>query len=90
MKVINEIEMAYHFLPKNVKIVGITGSNGKTTTTTMIYEILKRKYDNVYLGGNIGYPLAQIVNDIKDNSILVMEISDHQLCDMYEFKTNIS
>lgn len=90
IKIINEIEMAYHFLPKNTKIIGITGSNGKTTTTTLIYEILKRKYENVYLGGNIGYPLSQIVNDIKDNSILVMEISDHQLCDMYEFKTNIS
>ena len=90
IKVINEIEMAYHFLPKNTKIIGITGSNGKTTTTTLIYEILKKKYPNVYLGGNIGYPLSQIVNDIKENSILVMEISDHQLCDMYEFKTNIS
>lgn len=90
IKIINEIEMAYHFLPKNVKIIGITGSNGKTTTTTLIYEILRKKYDNVYLGGNIGYPLSQIVNDIKENSILVMEISDHQLCDMYEFKTNIS
>ena len=90
IKIINEVEMAYHFLPNNVKIIGITGSNGKTTTTTMIYEVLKRKYDNVYLGGNIGYPLSQIVNDIKENSILVMEISDHQLCDMYEFKTNIS
>jgi len=90
IKIINEIEMAYHFLPKNTKIIGITGSNGKTTTTTLIYEILKKKYDNVYLGGNIGYPLSQIVNDIKEDSILVMEISDHQLCDMYEFKTNIS
>ena len=90
IKIINEIEMAYHFLPKNTKIVGITGSNGKTTTTTLIYEILKKKYDNVYLGGNIGFPLSQIVNDIKEDSILVMEISDHQLCDMYEFKTNVS
>ena len=90
IKVINEIEMAYHFLPNNVKIIGITGSNGKTTTTTITYEMLKMKYDNVYLGGNIGYPLSQIVRDIKENSILVMEISDHQLCDMYDFKTDIS
>jgi len=90
IKVINEVEMAYHFLPDNVKIIGITGSNGKTTTTTMIYEMLHMKYENVYLGGNIGYPLSQIVKDIKDDSILVMEISDHQLCDMYEFKTDIS
>lgn len=90
IKIINEVEMAYHFLPDNVKIIGITGSNGKTTTTTMIYEVLKEKYENVYLGGNIGYPLSQIVKDIKENSILVMEISDHQLCDMYDFKTDIS
>ena len=90
IKVINEVEMAYSFLPDNVKIIGITGSNGKTTTTTMIYEMLHMKYENVYLGGNIGYPLSQIVKDIKDDSILVMEISDHQLCDMYEFKTDIS
>lgn len=90
IKIINEIEMAYHFIPKGTKIIGITGSNGKTTTTTMIYEILKQKYSNVYLGGNIGYPLSQIALDIKENSILVMEISDHQLCDMYEFKTDIS
>lgn len=90
IEVVNEIEIAYDYLPKNVKIIGITGSNGKTTTTTMIYEILKMKYDNVYLAGNIGYPLSQIVKDIKENSILVMEISDHQLCDMYNFKTNVS
>ncbi|MBP3461378.1 MAG: UDP-N-acetylmuramoyl-L-alanine--D-glutamate ligase [Bacilli bacterium] len=90
IKVINEIEASYNYLPNSTKIIGVTGSNGKTTTTTMIYEILKEKYDNVYLGGNIGYPLAQIVKDIKENSILVMEISDHQLCDMYKFKTNIS
>ena len=90
IKIINEIEAAYHFLPKNVKIIGITGSNGKTTTTTITYEMLKMKYDNVYLGGNIGYPLSQIVENIKENSILVMEISDHQLCDMYDFKTDIS
>ena len=90
IEVVNEIEIAYDYLPKNVKIIGITGSNGKTTTTTMIYEILKMKYDNVYLAGNIGYPLSQIVKDIKENSILVMEKSDHQLCDMYNFKTNVS
>jgi UDP-N-acetylmuramoylalanine--D-glutamate ligase len=38
IKVINEVEMAYHFLPKGTSIIGITGSNGKTTTSTIIYE----------------------------------------------------
>ena len=90
IKVINEIEMAYSFLDKSVNIIGITGSNGKTTTTTLISEFMKNSFDNVYLGGNIGIPLSNFVRDIKPNSYLVLEISDHQLCDMYNFKTNVS
>ena len=90
IKVINEVEMAYSFLPKNINIIGVTGSNGKTTTVTLIYEILKQANKNVHLCGNIGTPLSNMVNEIKENDILVIEISDHQLCDMYEFKTKIS
>ena len=90
IKVINEVEMAYSFLDKSVNIIGITGSNGKTTTTTLIGEFMKNSFDNVYLGGNIGIPLSNFVRDIKPNSYLVLEISDHQLCDMYDFKTNVS
>ncbi len=90
IEVINEVEASYKFLPKNVKIIGITGSNGKTTTTTIIYESLKRANYPVHLAGNIGIPLSSKVNDIKEGDYLVIEISDHQLVDMYEFKTNIS
>lgn len=90
IKVINEVEMAYSFLDKSVNIIGVTGSNGKTTTTTLISEFMKNSFDNVYLGGNIGIPLSNFVRDIKSNSYLVLEISDHQLCDMYDFKTNVS
>lgn len=90
IKVINEIEMAYSFLDKSVNIIGVTGSNGKTTTTTLISEFMKNSFNNVYLGGNIGIPLSNFVRDIKPNSYLVLEISDHQLCDMYDFKTNVS
>lgn len=88
--VINELEASYKFLPEDVEIIGITGSNGKTTTTTLTYELLKTTDKNVFLAGNIGIPLASIVTNIKSGDILVLEISDHQLCDMYEFKTNIS
>ena len=88
--VANEMEVAYHFLPKNITIIGVTGSNGKTTTTTLIYELLKRHNKSVVLGGNIGYPLAQVIDEVKDNDILLLEISDHQLCDVHDFKTNIS
>ena len=57
--VINEVEVAYHYLDKNVNIIGVTGSNGKTTTTSIIYEIMKKAYgDKVVLAGNIGTPLC--------------------------------
>jgi len=90
IKVVNEMEMAYSFLPKNINIIGVTGSNGKTTTVTLIYEILKKAEKNVHLCGNIGFPLSSMIPNINENDILVVEISDHQLCDMYDFKTNIS
>lgn len=90
IKVINEIEVAYDFIKDKATIIGITGSNGKTTTTTMIYEVMKKANLNVHLAGNIGYPLSSIVNDIKKNDIVVAEISDHQLLDTDKFKTNIS
>ena len=90
IKVVNEMEVAYSFIDKNVKIIGITGSNGKTTTTTLIYEILKKANMPVHLGGNIGIPLSSIVRDIRHNDIVVLEISSHQLVDLDKFKTNIS
>lgn len=90
LRVENEIEVAYHFLPQNVTIIGVTGSNGKTTTTTIIYEILKRMNKRIVLGGNIGTPLSELLPNIKENDILLLEISDHQLCDIHDFKTNIS
>lgn len=88
--VINEVEVSYRLLPDDVKIVGVTGSNGKTTTTMLIYEILKNAKKPVVLAGNMGYPLSGIVNDIKTGDILLMEISIQQLCNFDKFKTNIS
>lgn len=90
IKTENELEVAYHFLPDDVKIIGITGSNGKTTTTTIIYELLKRHGQSVILGGNIGTPLSALVSEVKKGDVVLLEISDHQLCDIHEFKTNIS
>ena len=88
--VVNEIEVAYHFLPKNVKIIGITGTNGKTTTTTLTYEIINKQYKNSHLIGNMGFPLSSFIDKIKENDILVMEISAQQLLNFNKFKTNIS
>lgn len=88
--VVNEMEVAFHYLPENKTIIGITGSNGKTTTTTLIYEILKKAGIPVHLGGNIGFPLSSIAKEVKDGDVLVLEISDHQLANFNDFKTNIS
>lgn len=90
LPIVNEMEIAYNLLPKNVKIVGITGSNGKTTTTSITYEILKTANLKVHLGGNIGIPLCSILENIKEGDILVLEISSHQLVNLDKFKTNIS
>ena len=91
IKVINEIEMAYHWLPKGVKLIAITGTNGKTTTTTITYEILKEAFkDKVHLAGNIGFPLCEVIEDIKENDYLVMEIGVPQLHDFYNFNPYIS
>ncbi len=77
--VINEVEMAYRLLPDDVSIVGITGTNGKTTTTTIIYEILHKAFgDRIHLAGNIGFPLSSVLNDVKSGDILVMECSCQQ------------
>jgi len=88
--VINEMELAFRYLPPGVTIIGVTGTNGKTTTTTLIYEFLKKSSKRVFLMGNIGYPACSFVPQLKDNDIAVMEVSDHQLCNVLDFKTNIS
>ncbi len=90
IKVINEIEMAYHLLPKGVKIIAITGTNGKTTTTTLTYEIVSHAFKNkTHLAGNIGFPLCEILDNIKENDYLVMEIGVPQIHDFYDFNPYI-
>ena len=90
LKVINEVELAYKLFPNRAKVITVTGSNGKTTTTTLIYELMKKISNNVHFCGNMGIPVTSVVEDIKDNDYVVMEISDHQLTDMYEFKSDVS
>ena len=79
IEVINEVEMAYRLLPDGVSIIGITGTNGKTTTTTLTYEIMYRAFgEKVHLAGNIGYPLSSILEDVKSGDIIVIECSCQQ------------
>ena len=73
----SEIEMLIKLCPS--KVIGITGSDGKTTTTTLIYKILKEEGYNCYLGGNIGYPLFSKIDEMKPEDIVVLELSSFQL-----------
>lgn len=88
--VINEVEIAYNLLPKDVKIISITGSNGKTTTTTLTYKILESAGLPVHLAGNIGTPLCSILDKVKSGDIIVSEISCQQLANVDKFKPNIA
>ena len=75
-----EIEMLMELTPGLV--IGVTGSDGKTTTTTLIYEILKKDGYNCYLGGNIGTPLFTKVSEMVPDDIIVLELSSFQLMGM--------
>ena len=73
----SEIEMLMALCPS--KIIGITGSDGKTTTTTLIYKILSEEGYNCYLGGNIGIPLFIRIDEMTPEDIVVLELSSFQL-----------
>lgn len=89
--VINELELAYQLMPKEgVTLIGITGTNGKTTTTTLIYEMIKASNRQVYLAGNIGYPLCDFIGKIKRGDIVVVETSCQQLENIDTYKPNIA
>lgn len=71
-------------------IIGITGTNGKTTTTTLIGEILKITKQKVVVTGNIGNPLSEIVNKIDKDYLVVVEVGSFQLETIKDFRTNIA
>lgn len=72
-------QMEVFFNTYRKQIVGVTGTKGKSTTTTLIYNILKEAGRDVILAGNIGIPVFDIAKDIDNDSILVCEMSSHQL-----------
>lgn len=76
----SEIELVIEMCPGTV--IGITGSDGKTTTTSLIYEILKTNGKKCYLGGNIGIPLFSKIEEMKKEDYIVLELSSFQLMTM--------
>ena len=85
--VTTEIEMLMQMAP--CKVIGVTGSDGKTTTTSLINAILQKAGYNTYLGGNIGTPLFTRLSEMKPDDIIVLELSSFQLMGM-EISPNIS
>lgn len=76
----SEMELFFQLCP--CPIIGVTGSDGKTTTTTLISEFLKEAGKNVYLGGNIGKPLLPDVDGMTPDDVAVVELSSFQLMSM--------
>ena len=86
-EVIGEIELAFRFMKG--RIVGITGSNGKTTTTALIGEILKDAGIVTQVGGNIGTPLLSLAETSTDDTWTVVELSSFQLETIVDFRPNV-
>lgn len=84
-----EVELAYEIL-KDAKYIGITGTNGKTTTTSMLGEIYKSYESNTYVAGNIGISLLNFTKTAKENSIFITELSSFQLESIIDFKPHIA
>ena len=79
-QVTSEMEVFFEVCPCD--IIAVTGSDGKTTTTTLISEMLKAEGKTVWLGGNIGTPLLPLVRQMKESDLAVVELSSFQLMDM--------
>ncbi len=86
--VITEVELAY--MISDAPIIGITGSNGKTTTTTMIAETLNNGGQSGLLSGNIGFPASEVAQTATDKDTLVMELSSFQLMGTNTFHPHIA
>ncbi len=76
--IISEIEFAWRFV-QNIPVVAITGTNGKTTTTTMIAEFLKKSGKKIFCGGNIGIPYSEMILSQETFDLAVIEVSSFQL-----------
>ena len=79
IKVISEIDLAYKYMDKKIKVISFTGTNGKTTTCTKMYELLEFAGYNVKLAGNAGYSFAKLVGDEEPLDYIVLELSSYQL-----------
>ena len=90
VKVISEIDLAYKYMDKNIKVFCITGTNGKTTTATKIYELLDFAGYKARLAGNAGFSFAKLVADEEPLEYVVLELSSYQLENNPQIHSNIA
>jgi len=88
IEIISEVELAYRFC--KAPIVAITGTNGKTTTTTWTGEMIKNSGRKCFVVGNIGYPIIDVVDMADEDSVVVAEISSFQLESSIYFKPKVA
>ena len=86
-RTISEIELAWNFVSKPV--IGITGTNGKTTTTSIVSEMLERSGMRVFTGGNIGTPLVSVAGKDEGFDFLLLELSSFQLQGIRDFRPRV-
>ncbi len=86
----SEIELAYAFFDQRVPIVAVTGTNGKTTTVSLMGEVLRSAGHRVFVGGNIGIPFCEYILDGQQADYVVLELSSFQLESMHSFRPNIA
>lgn len=86
--IVTEIEIAYQLVPGT--LIGITGSNGKTTTTTLTTKMLKESKQQVKVAGNIGIVATEVAESLTDDETLVLELSSFQLQGTIDFRPNIA
>ena len=89
IEIVTDIELAYRISPTK-NIIAITGTNGKTTTTTLISEIFKKANYNTYIAGNIGVGILWNIVNAKNDDVFVIEASSFQLEDTVYFKPKVS
>jgi UDP-N-acetylmuramoylalanine--D-glutamate ligase len=89
IEVISEIEFAYRFLNHlQAPIIAVTGTNGKTTTTTMLQELFRYANKYVFIGGNIGTPFCEYILQNHKSELIILELSSFQLESMTSFKVD--